>query len=166
MKTPPKKKPAGADSTSFRLTREGSPSVEDLISKLQDNYEFFREMETGEILHFFRLCGREAYHQGEIIFEEGEPGDFFYLIVSGEASITLGGKKIARLGPGHFFGEMAILDDSPRSATATASKSTLLLAVDPAILNGIMPSFGFKVALYLARNLSQKLRETDEKLRG
>lgn len=166
MKTTPEKKTIHTDPlpSTFRFTREGTPSIEDLISKLQSHYNFFQEMETSEILRFFRLCGRESYHQDEIIFEEGEPGETFYLIVSGEVSITLRGKEISRLGAGHFFGEMAILDDYPRSATAAASKSTLVLAVDPGILSGIMPSFGFKVALYLARNLSQKLREADEKL--
>ncbi|MDA1000006.1 MAG: cyclic nucleotide-binding domain-containing protein [bacterium] len=168
MNMPPDRKTTHANppSASFKLTREGAPPIEDLISKLQNHYEFFREMDTSEILRFFRLCGRKSYHQDEIIFEEGDPGDTFYLIVSGEVRISLRGKEISRLGIGHFFGEMSILDDSPRSATVTAAKSTLVLAVDPGILSGIMPSFGFKVALHLARNLSQKLRETDNKLQN
>jgi CRP-like cAMP-binding protein len=57
---------------------------------------------------------------GDSIVEAGEPGDAFYLIVSGKAKLA--GKPRARaLGPGDFFGEMALLDGEPRSATITAT---------------------------------------------
>ena len=58
--------------------------------------------------------------EGDRIVHEGDPGDLFYLIKEGTVSCTQKGSEIRRLGRGEFFGEMALLYDSPRTATVTA----------------------------------------------
>ena len=58
--------------------------------------------------------------EGDRIVNEGDPGDLFYLIKEGTVSCTQNGTEIRRLGRGEFFGEMALLYDSPRTATVTA----------------------------------------------
>jgi len=64
------------------------------------------------------------------IFERGDPGDVMYVILEGEVAISVQGKIIDTLGEGEIFGEMALIDDSPRSATATATKQSKLVPVD------------------------------------
>ena len=67
---------------------------------------------------------------GRTFIREGEPGDRFYAIVDGEVRVTAGGQEIARLGPGGYVGEIALLRDVPRQATVTAVADTRLLALD------------------------------------
>jgi len=66
-----------------------------------------------------------TYQAGSNIFQEGDPGDGLYIIVEGKVQITcpVGQNQrrvLSRFGPDDFFGEMAVLDEQPRSATATA----------------------------------------------
>jgi MFS family permease len=67
---------------------------------------------------------------GRTFIREGEPGDRFYAIVDGEVRVTAGGQEIARLGPGGYVGEIALLRDVPRQASVTATTDTRLLSLD------------------------------------
>jgi len=70
-----------------------------------------------------RLAGEfisRTYAPGEAITEEGEAGRTFVVIESGEATVTVHGKEVGKLGPGEAFGEMALIDKSARSATIKA----------------------------------------------
>lgn len=69
---------------------------------------------------------------GEVIVREGSPADKFFIVVEGEVEVLRdeGATEIAKLGPGHFFGEIAIMRDRPRSATVKATQPTTLLAMD------------------------------------
>lgn len=67
---------------------------------------------------------------GGCVFEQGDAGDRFYLIESGEASIRRDGQEIARLGPGGYFGEIALVQDVPRTAGVHAATELSLLALD------------------------------------
>ena len=70
---------------------------------------------------------------GAVIFRQGDPGREMFVIASGRVRLTLGApgheREVAMLGPGEFFGELALLSDEPRSATATAVEKTSLLAI-------------------------------------
>ena len=79
------------------------------------------------------LCSRTVAHGDNVVlFQEGDPGDYLFLVVSGRVKVSLlggEGKEIVLsiLGPRSFLGEMALLDGSPRSATAmTLERSTLI----------------------------------------
>ena len=70
-----------------------------------------------------RLAGEfieRTYAAGETITEEGEAGRTFVVIESGEATVTVHGEEVGKLGPGEAFGEMALIDKSARSATVKA----------------------------------------------
>jgi CRP-like cAMP-binding protein len=69
------------------------------------------------------------FRKGEVVVEAGARGGSFFVIVEGEARVTKSGRTVARLGPGDFFGELALLDGGPRSATVTAATPLLTIRI-------------------------------------
>ncbi len=136
-----------------------------LIQKLQKNYPFFSEMEGMEVCQFLKLCERENFASGSKIFKEGEYGNEFYLVISGEIIINVGDKEVARMKPGMVFGEMALLDNAKRTASAVAAEPSLLFSISRTILHSKMPTFGNKNMESIARQLSEKLRDANETIR-
>ena len=70
-----------------------------------------------------RLADRmseRTFREGDVAVEEGRGGAGFWLIQEGEATVSVGGEIIRTLGPGDYFGEIALIDEGPRSATVTA----------------------------------------------
>jgi signal transduction histidine kinase len=103
------------------------------------------------------------YHAGRHIFEEGDPGDGLYLIADGTVQITclLGHEErrvLSRLTKGDFFGEMAVLDDKPRSATATAETDVHLHFIAREDLLRVLAESP-SLAVGLMREFSQRMRE-------
>lgn len=106
-----------------------------------------------------------VYSEGEIIFKEGDKGDHMYVIQSGKVKIikktVSGNLTIATLGSGDIFGEMALFDRLPRSATATASGDTRILTIDKKKLFQTMsrdPTLAFRIL----ESMSQRIRRLDE----
>ena len=71
-----------------------------------------------------------TFTAGETVFVEGEPGDIMYVVLKGEVEIRVGEKSLEIAGPGKVIGEMALIDLSPRSATAIAQGDCTLAAID------------------------------------
>jgi CRP-like cAMP-binding protein len=67
---------------------------------------------------------------GEVIFHQGDPGKIMYAVQDGTVDIRVGDRVIQSHGPGGIFGEMAIIDDQPRSATAVAATDCRLVPID------------------------------------
>ncbi len=76
-----------------------------------------------------RKANLEHALAGDTIVSEGDVGTVFYFIVDGKAAVTRRGRKVVELGPGQYFGELALLDSLPRSATVKASTDMTLLAI-------------------------------------
>ena len=98
---------------------------------------------------------REIYGRHEVVFRQGEPGSTFYVIVEGEVEVHVAGvaAPVAVLGPGQFFGEMALLTGDPRSASITARTDLAVVGIDRAVFASVIqgsPSAAEKLAAALA----------------
>jgi CRP-like cAMP-binding protein len=93
---------------------------------------------------------------GEIIFKEGDEADQLFAIKSGEIAIQLGNRTLAELSANSIFGEMALIDDAPRSATAVAKTDVELVPISEKqflFLVSQTPFFALRVMRVLARRL-------------
>ena len=96
------------------------------------------------------------YSAGDVVATEGEPGAGLFVIDEGEADVTIGGKKLNHLGPGDFFGEMALLDGGPRTATVTATTDIELYALTEWVYRGLLtehPSIAIRTLEAMAARL-------------
>jgi CRP/FNR family cyclic AMP-dependent transcriptional regulator len=114
------------------------------------------------------IYGRD-FPAGAVVFEEGDPGSRMYVIQSGEVRIVkrVGTRDItlARLGAGEAFGEMALLEGQPRSATAVVEAAARILVIDEAAFADLVRKNG-EIALRLLRRLSARLREANRQIRN
>jgi CRP/FNR family transcriptional regulator, cyclic AMP receptor protein len=109
----------------------------------------------------------KVFKAGTRIFGEGDPGDMMYIIQSGQVKITKktndGEKTLVILSEGDFFGEMAVIDHEPRSASAVAQSDTKLIALDQAVFEATMQT-NAHIVQKIMRNMSSRLRETNKQL--
>ena len=99
-------------------------------------------------------AAKEVTHKaGTVIAREGEPGVGLFMIVEGTAKVSIGGKTRTKLGPGDFFGEIALLDRGPRTATVTAENDLELLGLTEWVFRGLLrehPSIATKMLQSMA----------------
>lgn len=96
---------------------------------------------------------RSEVSQGDAVFEQGAPGDCFYIIESGRVGVRINGVERAILGAGEYFGEMALLSDAPRAASVRALQPTTLLRLSGEDFNELARhDSGVKQALERARS--------------
>ncbi|MBC8163744.1 MAG: cyclic nucleotide-binding domain-containing protein [Roseiflexaceae bacterium] len=79
---------------------------------------------------FRNTSERTQYKDGQTIFSAGQPGNVMYVVLSGEVEVRHDNQELARVGPGQPLGEMALIDDAPRSATAVARGDCTLAVID------------------------------------
>jgi CRP-like cAMP-binding protein len=103
------------------------------------------------------LATEARFSTGSRIVRQGEPGNAFFVVLDGEASVVRSGLPSIPLGPGDSFGEMALLDGGPRSATVVAKTDVLCLRLARAAFTKMLKSEP-EIALVLLGELSRRLR--------
>jgi len=131
----------------------------------------FKELSPEELEPVKHLIFERSFKAGSTLFLEGMKGEVFYIVKSGQVEILKKKENeevhIATLGPGQFVGEMSIIDDEPRSATAKVSEDSLLFIVTKKCFTDIMratPEGANKILLAMLKIVNQRLRETNRKL--
>jgi CRP/FNR family transcriptional regulator, cyclic AMP receptor protein len=81
---------------------------------------FFAGLSRRDLLELAKVTEDMEVEEGKVLTREGQSGSEFFVIVDGEVSVTKNGREIRTLGPGDFFGEIALLEDTPRTATVVA----------------------------------------------
>ncbi|MBI2177455.1 MAG: cyclic nucleotide-binding domain-containing protein [Candidatus Tectomicrobia bacterium] len=145
--------------------QERNLSLGVLSAKLKKNYTFFANLSEEEMVAFLRMCDRQNYKSGAVIFEEGEREEYWYFVLAGRVAVYRKEKVLGHVGEGQCFGEVGLLKkDAPRSASARAAAETILLAVPHDILSQKMPALAYKVLEYIANQLAEKLLKADSQL--
>ncbi len=126
-------------------------------------------------VQLFSGCSRDELHRiaststvvdvdaGRVLVREGEYRRDFFVIVDGHATVTIEGQHLATLGPGSFFGEMAMLNRSPRIATVTASEPMTILSFSALEFATLVASLPLPVARRMLAGMTARLGETDRR---
>ncbi len=91
----------------------------------------FSSLNKSQLRTMATTAKERTYPDGDTIVKQGDKGIGFYLILAGQARVERGGKQIASLGAGQYFGEMALLDEQPRSADVRAAGVVRCLVLSP-----------------------------------
>jgi CRP-like cAMP-binding protein len=141
------------------------------IAHLREIY-LFQNLSGRALFKVASLARTEEYGYGQRIFSEGDKGDRFYLIRDGKVRISkhipgIGDEALAILEAGECFGEMALIDEAPRSADAIADKSCLLSVITREDFKTLLSSdkdLAHELLWAFVRTLSARLRETNAKM--
>ncbi len=156
------------DSTSTPVVPESEPPVltREQISVRLREVALFQGLSQDDLAEILRISEAVRVDAGEYVFEEGERGDHFYVIVHGSIELRKatgsGFKKLAVLRAGQAFGEMALLNQTPRSASAYALEDTYLLSVSRASFAQMLG--GDTLSVRLLEKLSTALWATSVRL--
>lgn len=143
------------------------------IKELLNSSYIFKDLRAADSELLVSIVHRHGFARGDVFFEEGEPSKTIYLIENGNVNITkktAGMKKVINaLSVGDLFGEMAFIDQLPRSAGAEAASDGVIwsmTAVDFARILGQMHSATVvKIMLRFLQAMSKRLRETTEQVK-
>jgi len=152
----------------FRRRWKGSNIIIDILEKVP----MFSTLTAGERKKIKLISFERSYKADEYLFKEGNPGSVMFIIKKGMISIernTIKGElmHLASLTDGDFFGELALLDDSPRSASAQCIKDTdvvVLFRQDLFNLIDRNPVLGTKILLEMSKLIGERLKETNRVL--
>ncbi len=151
---------------SGKSVQEGS--TEAVLSKVPA----FADLSARELRSVAAIVHKREYKAGEPVFYQGDPGLGMYIIREGEVAIRIAeregeDKELAILTDGDFFGELALLDESPRSASAICKTDCSLIGFFRTDLFELIEQksdLGIKIVLKLAEILAVRLRKTDKEL--
>ena len=139
-------------------------SVTDVLRKVP----LFSQLAPSDLERVSEISRERAYPRNSVILFEDDPGDALYVVAQGQVKVVLIGEDgregiLSGMGDGEFFGEMALVDDEPRSAHVIAMEDSTLLVLRREDFQGILKQTP-GIALALLRELSRRLRRVDEKV--
>ena len=128
----------------------------------------FSQLAPPDLQRVVELARDRSYPKNSVILFEDDPGDALFVVAKGQVKVVLIGDDgreviLSVLGQGEFFGEMALIDDEPRSAHVIAMEDSDLLVLRRDDFEGILAQSP-KIALALLRELTRRLRRADEKV--
>lgn len=130
----------------------------------------FSDFSTEEMEEFIELCDPVSARTGELIVRQDDSGDCMYIVVTGSAKVThhKAGRDIdlATLKEGDFFGELALVDEGPRSADVIALTDCTLLKITQGVISavaGIYPTAAFKFLIAIGRIMVDRLRKSNQR---
>jgi len=142
-------------------TMSADPSLLDVMARISFLKEvaLFEDIPANHLTALVPICEEVPVREGEVLFRAGEPGDSLYLVREGAVGVLVGDGEVevAKLGPGECVGEMALIDDSPRSATAVVREDGSLLRIAADVFSDLLHSEP-EIALGLLRTLVSRLR--------
>jgi ATP/ADP translocase/HEAT repeat protein len=146
--------PGGADKEDEKMYS----TVEKIL--LLKRAPLFEKLPGDDLSPLARVAELETRAKGEVIFREGDMGDALYVVVRGRVEIRKGQERLAEFGPQEVFGEMAVLDASPRSATAAALEDTDMLRIGSEEFYEVLHE-RVDIAEGVIRMLTRRLREAN-----
>jgi len=143
-----------------------------LSTELLSKVYLFNGLAVDELVDILKICRQRSFGKGTKIFEDGSPGENCFIIEKGAVRISkivpnAGEEALAVLHDGDYFGEMALIDGSPRSAAAIANEDTDCLVINKADFDRLMaedPLLGNKILRTFCGTLAARLREMNNKL--
>jgi CRP/FNR family cyclic AMP-dependent transcriptional regulator len=123
----------------------------------------FAGLARRHLRHIAALSEEERFPEGVTLAEEGKPGETFHIMMEGEAKVTRAGRKINRLIPGDFFGEIALIDGGPRTASVVAETPVTTLTIDRKRFQRMLeedPS----IVVAMLEELAKRLRNNERSL--
>jgi len=140
----------------------------DIYIKFLKSVHYFSTLSENDILKIFHVCTNMVFQKGQIIFEEGSPGNSFHILIKGTVEIWKNYSKndmnlVAIQGPGSFFGEMALIDSLPRSATVKANEHVETLSISQDDFTRIIME-NSSIAMAIMKSMSAIIRSSTEKL--
>jgi CRP/FNR family cyclic AMP-dependent transcriptional regulator len=148
----------------FRSSRIPEPMQGSFFRK----FDLFAELDDRELTSIANVAKTRRYAKDDVVFHADESGDIFCLIKEGQVKVTMispEGKEIilSMLGPGDFFGEMALLDDEPRSATVIATETLELVTIWRSDFLSIL-SENFSITKKVLKEISIRLRNASNRI--
>ena len=143
----------------FKNNNRSDESIANILKKIP----VFEDLSGKELDAIARILHQRQYRKDELIFRQGDAGVGMYIIQKGTVLIRLepDNQVLAELTDGEFFGELALLDDSPRSASAVAGSDCKMLGFFQPDLFGLIernPRLGVKIVLRLAKIIGERLK--------
>lgn len=145
-------------------------SDEESVYTLLRDIPLFDELSRGELASVKSILHRREYDPGEVLFHQGNPGVGMFIIQAGRIDIVYEptDDTLATLEDGDFFGELALLNETPRSATAVARTEAVLYGLFRPDLLGLVerdPTLGVQLLLRMSQVISERLIQTNEQVR-
>src|SRR5690242_5044083 len=130
--------------------------------ELLQRVPLFADFERGDLERLSRSFKERTFEAGHKVAEEGRGGAGFFVIESGEATVSVRGEERAKLGPGDYFGEIALVDDGARSATITAGSDLRCYGLTSWEFRPLVES-NASIAWKLLETLAKRLREAQHR---
>jgi CRP-like cAMP-binding protein len=122
--------------------------------------ELFEGLSDEELNRVGELVDQVDAEAGAVLTEQGKPGQKCFVIIEGTAAVVVGGERLTTLGPGELVGEMALIDNRPRSATVRATTSMKLLSLDVKSFRTLLDELPSANRAVMAK-LTERIRRND-----